>query len=110
MYAWIPPEVGYCPGPRLGYPLNKGYSSRKGSVGGMPVAFLLEDCLVYVCVVVFFFVFFFAAFRGTITGPYPSANWTTAKQNCEALGQKMMTIDSPEENDYFILTFNPTFV
>ena len=56
------------------------------------------------------FELFFAAFSGKITGPHPSANWTTAKARCEALGQKMMTIDSQEENDDFIATFNPTFV
>ena len=45
---------------------------------------------------------------GKITGPYPVANWATAKANCEALGQKLMTIDSQEEDQYVNEVLNPT--
>ena len=38
-------------------------------------------------------------FQGKITGPYPEAMFNTAKSNCEALGQKLLTIDSQEEED-----------
>ena len=37
---------------------------------------------------------------GKITGPYGPANFQTAKAACEDLGQKMLTIDSQEEEDY----------
>ena len=37
---------------------------------------------------------------GKITGPYGSANFQTAKTVCEDLGQKLLTIDSQEEEDY----------
>ena len=47
---------------------------------------------------------------GKITGPYPSANWATAKENCESLGQKLMAIDSEEEDDYVSEILNPPFV
>ena len=40
-----------------------------------------------------------AAFQGRITGPYPTAVFNTAKSNCKDLGQKLLTIDSQEEED-----------
>ena len=46
---------------------------------------------------------------GKITGPYPASNWARAKKNCEALGQKLMTIDSQEEDDYVNQILRPTF-
>ena len=45
---------------------------------------------------------------GKITGPYPAANWATAKANCQTLGQKLMTIDSQEEDQYVNEVLNPT--
>ena len=43
--------------------------------------------------------YFPSAFKGKITGPYPPAVFNTAKSNCEAMGQKLLTIDSQEEED-----------
>ena len=37
---------------------------------------------------------------GKNTGPYGPANFQTAKAACEDLGQKLLTIDSREEEDY----------
>ena len=41
-----------------------------------------------------------AAFMGKITGPYGPANFQTAKAACEDLGQKLLTIDSREEENF----------
>ena len=43
---------------------------------------------------------------GRITGSYSAANWATAKANCETLGQKLMTIDSQEEDESFTTASN----
>ena len=43
---------------------------------------------------------------GKVTGPYPSAHWSAAKANCEARGQRLMTIDSQDEDDYVTNTLN----
>ena len=40
-----------------------------------------------------------AAFQGKITGPYHAAVFSEAKSNCEAQGQKLLTIDSQEEEN-----------
>ena len=37
---------------------------------------------------------------GKITGPYGPANFQTAKAACESLGQKLLTIDSEEEQNF----------
>ena len=39
------------------------------------------------------------AFQGRVTGPYPAAVFSEAKSNCETLGQKLLTIDSQEEEN-----------
>ena len=49
-----------------------------------------------------------AAFMGRITGPYGPSDWRTAKAHCESLGQKILTIDSPEEEDDVTSVLNPT--
>ena len=50
-----------------------------------------------------------SAFMGKITGPYNAAVWALAKTNCEARGQRLMTIDSQEEDDYVTNTLDPDF-
>ena len=49
-----------------------------------------------------------SAFMGRVTGPYPSTDWSAAKTNCEARGQRLMTIDSQEEENYVMNTLNPS--
>ena len=51
----------------------------------------------------------FSAFMGQITGPYNETVWALAKANCEARGQRLMTIDSLEEDDYVTNTLDPDF-
>ena len=36
---------------------------------------------------------------GKLTGPFGWSNWETAKRTCEELGQKLLTIDSQEEEN-----------
>ena len=50
---------------------------------------------------------FFTGFAGRVTGSYSAANWATAKANCEALGQRLMTIDSQKEDESFTTTLSP---
>ena len=50
----------------------------------------------------------FSAFMGMITGPYGPSTWTAAKSFCEARGQRIMTIDSQEEEHYVKENLNPT--
>ena len=49
-----------------------------------------------------------SAFMGKITGPYGPSTWSAAKSFCEARGQRIMTIDSQEEENYVENTLNPT--
>ena len=46
---------------------------------------------------------------GKITGPYNETVWALAKANCESRGQRLMTIDSQEEDDSVMNTLNPDF-
>ena len=48
-----------------------------------------------------------SAFMGKYTGPHGPSDWYTAKSHCEALGQKLMTIDSPEEEDHVMEVLQP---
>ena len=48
------------------------------------------------------------AVMGKYTGPYGPSTWQTAKEHCESLGQKLMTIDSQEEEDHVQSTPNPS--
>ena len=52
--------------------------------------------------------FLLLEFIGRYTGPYGPMNWKPAKEHCESLGQKLMTIDSQEEEDHVQNTLNPT--
>ena len=45
---------------------------------------------------------------GKYTGPYGNKNWNAAKFFCEVRGQRIMTIDSQEEEDYVNENLNPT--
>ena len=49
---------------------------------------------------------YIAAFMGNTTGPYGPANFQTAKVACDDLGQKLLTIDSQEEEDYIAQNFD----
>ena len=48
-------------------------------------------------------------FIGRYTGPHGPSNFPTAQAHCGSLGQKLMTIDSPEEEDHVTSVLNPTF-
>ena len=48
-----------------------------------------------------------SAFIGKYTGPYGPSDWHTAKSQCEAMRQKLMTIDSPEEEDHVMQVLQP---
>ena len=45
---------------------------------------------------------------GKITGPYGPLDWHGAKAYCEELGQKILSIDSQEEEDYVTQHLNVT--
>ena len=47
-----------------------------------------------------FVLFLPSADMGAKTGPHGPLDWNAAKTYCEDLGQKLMTIDSQEEEDY----------
>ena len=49
-----------------------------------------------------------AASSGKYTGPYGPANWSNAKSFCETRGQRIMTIDSADEEEYVNENLNPT--
>ena len=53
-------------------------------------------------------VFSLKAFTGRYTGLYGPLDWYSAKAHCEALGQKLMTIDSQDEEDHVQSTLRPT--
>ena len=54
--------------------------------------------------------YLFAAFIGQYTGPYGPLDWYSAKAHCESLGQKLMTIDSQEEENHVRNVLNPSGV
>ena len=51
----------------------------------------------------------FPAFIGRYTGPHGPSTFPTAQAHCQSIGQKLMTIDSPEEENHLTSVLNPTF-
>ena len=50
---------------------------------------------------------FISTRMGKIFGPFGPSNWHSARSTCEGQGRKLLTIDSPEEEDVFAALADP---